>query len=116
MSRKLPNYLRTYRKRFGLSQKEMALLLGLESAATVSRYEQSQRLSVLETILAYEVIFGVPVRELFGGLSEKVNEDVIRRAKSLTRTLQKNAADGATARKFELLRMIVEPQIVSENQ
>ena len=116
MSRKLPNYLRTFRKRSGLLQKEMAFLLGLESDATVSRHELFQRLSILETILAYEVIFGVPVRELFGGTFEKVNKDVIRRAKRLTRTLQEEKADRTTTRKLELLRaIIVEPQILEEN-
>jgi transcriptional regulator with XRE-family HTH domain len=116
MSRKLQNYLRTYRKQVGLSQKEVAFLLGLKSGATVSRYEVFQRLSILETILAYEVIFGVPVRELFGGVFEKVNQDVIRRANLLAGALQEEKASRATARKLELLKMIiVEHQILAEN-
>jgi transcriptional regulator with XRE-family HTH domain len=116
MSRKLQNYLRKYRKRAGLSQKEVAFLLGLKNGATVSRYEMFQRLSILETILAYEVIFGVSVRELFCGVFERVNKDVIHRAKLLTRTIQEGKVDGATDRKLELLRMIiVEQQILAEN-
>ena len=70
----------------------------------------------LETALAYEAIFGVPVRELFGGMFEKVNLDVIRRANLLACALQEEKASRATARKLELLRMIiVEHQILAEN-
>jgi transcriptional regulator with XRE-family HTH domain len=116
MSRKLQNYLRTYRKRFCLSQKEVAFLLGVKNGAKASRYERLQRVPLLETILAYEVIFKVPVRELFGGVFEKVNEDVIRRAKLLTRILQEGKADRATTRKLELLSAIIaEHQIHTDN-
>ena len=107
MSRKLQNYLRTYRKRFGLSQKEVAFLLGVKNSAKASRYERLQRVPLLETILAYEAIFRVPVRELFGGVFEKVNKDVVRRAKLLTRTLQEGEADRITIRKLEMLSAII---------
>ena len=39
MPHKLENYLRTYRRRAGLSQDEMAFLLGTKSGTKVSRYE-----------------------------------------------------------------------------
>jgi hypothetical protein len=38
-TRKLQNYLRMYRKRFGFSQDELAFLLSCHSGATMSRYE-----------------------------------------------------------------------------
>jgi transcriptional regulator with XRE-family HTH domain len=107
MSRKLQNYLRTYRKRFGLSQKEVAFLLGVKNSAKASRYESLQRVPLLETILAYEAIFRVPVRKLFGGVFEKVNKDVVRRAKLLTRILQEGEADRITLRKLEVLSAII---------
>lgn len=62
--RKLPNYLRTHRKRAGLLQRELALLLGCKSGAEVSRYERSTRQPTLRTALAYEAVFGTPAREL----------------------------------------------------
>ena len=115
--RKLHNYLRSYRRRAGLTQEEIAFLIGSEDATKVSHFESLRKVPTLEAALAYEAIFGVPVRELFGGVFEKVNQDVICQAKLLTLTLQENAADPATARKLELLRMIiVEPQILTENQ
>src|SRR5258708_4349170 len=58
MSRKLPNYLRMYRKRSGLSQEETALLLGYPNGQQVSRCERFTRQPSLQTILAYEAVFG----------------------------------------------------------
>ena len=71
-SRKLPNYLRTYRKRAGLSQEEVAFLLGCQDGHKASRYELRKRKPNLETVLAYELIFGTPARELFAGVFEDV--------------------------------------------
>ena len=63
----LSNYLRTFRKRSGLSQDDVAFLLGVQSGAEVSRHETFKRVPTLKTALSYEAIFGVPVRELFAG-------------------------------------------------
>ena len=83
----LPNYLRTYRKRSALSQEEVAFLLGtkgLNKGTKVSRDEHYARTPTLEDALAYEVIYGRPVRELFAGLYEGVESEVIAHAKILT--------------------------------
>jgi transcriptional regulator with XRE-family HTH domain len=72
MSSKLKNYLRTYRKRAGLSQDEMAFLLGCRSGSKVSRYECFARQPGLETALAYKIIFRVPTCELFGGVFQQI--------------------------------------------
>ena len=71
---KLENYLRTYRKRSGLSQREVAFLVGCRNGAQVSRYEKRRRLPPLRTALACEAAFGVPVSVLFAGLREAVRE------------------------------------------
>src|SRR5437879_2031593 len=57
---KLENYLRTYRKRSGLTQREVAFLVGCRNGAQVSRYEKRRRLPPLRTALACEAAFGVP--------------------------------------------------------
>jgi transcriptional regulator with XRE-family HTH domain len=76
---RLENYLRTYRKKAGLSQREVAFLLGCEDGAQVSRYEKRRRLPPLETALAYEAIFGIPISELFAGMRQSVEEDIEKR-------------------------------------
>ena len=79
----LPNYLRTHRKRLGLSQAEVSFLLGAQSGSKTSRYERFTREPSLATALAYEAIFQKPARELFGGLYQKVELEVAARAKAL---------------------------------
>jgi transcriptional regulator with XRE-family HTH domain len=80
MSRKRPQYLRSERKRGGLSQHDMAALLNT-AARTVRHYEQDHRLPPLETALAYEAVLGVPVAELFAGLTMAVRKAVRMRAR-----------------------------------
>ena len=83
----LSNYLRSNRTRLALSQEEVAFLLGgtgENKGSTVSRYESFSREPSLTAALAYEVIYGKSVRELFAGLYEQVERDVAKRAKILS--------------------------------
>lgn len=83
----LPNYLRTNRKHIALSQEEVAFLLGLkgmDKENKVSRDENNLRIPTLEFALAYEAIYGKPIRELFAGLYERIAPEVSARAKLLS--------------------------------
>jgi len=80
----LSNYLRANRKRLGLSQAEVAFLLGAETGEMVCRHERFAREPGLETALAYEAIYQRPSRELFAGLYQSIEREVAARAKSLT--------------------------------
>ena len=82
-SPQLSNYLRSNRKRLVLSQGEVAFLLGRETSAEVSRYENFERLPSLETALAYEVICGRPLSEIFGGVYQRAEREVAERAQIL---------------------------------
>jgi|SRR6185369_8038123 len=79
----LSNYLRTFRLRAGLSQDEVAALLGVAGGAEVSRHETFRRMPSLATALRYEAIFGIPVRELFAGEYQKVELAIQARAEEL---------------------------------
>jgi transcriptional regulator with XRE-family HTH domain len=83
----LPNYLRTNRKHISLSQEEVAFLLGMkgmDKENKVSRDENNLRIPTLEFALAYEAIYGKPIRELFAGLYEQIAPEVSARAKILS--------------------------------
>ena len=82
-SSQLSNYLLSNRKRLGLSQDEVAFLLGAQSGSKVSRYEKFAREPSLATALAFEAIFQKPASELFAGLYQKVDGEVAGRAKAL---------------------------------
>jgi transcriptional regulator with XRE-family HTH domain len=106
MSHKLQNYLRTYRKRAGLSQDEVAFLLGCESGAKTSRYERFARQPNLQTALAYRVIFAVSMEELFAGIFQRVERRTLRRVQLLAQKLSKAQPDRMTTRKLEVLRAV----------
>jgi len=99
------NYLRSHRKRLALSQEEVAFLLGVQSGASVSRYEQFAREPSLETALAFEAIFQRPASELFGGLYQKIQHEVAARAQSLIHKDQRNP-NRRTAHRHQLLAPI----------
>jgi transcriptional regulator with XRE-family HTH domain len=105
-SRRLPNYLRTFRKRTGLSQEEVAFLLGCQSGNKASRYERRTRRPNLETILAYELVFGAPARELFAGIFDDVAEATLKRAHALAGKLKESKANLLVTQKLETLDAI----------
>jgi len=94
---RLENYLRSYRKESGLSQQEVAFLLGCENGGQVSRYEKRHRLPPLETALACEEIFGAPVAELFAGMRQSVRKDITKRRLELQSRLQAKTLTGSAA-------------------
>src|SRR5437867_11496856 len=102
----LLNYLRTHRKRAGLSQEDVTVLLGAKSAAKVCRYERFARQPGLGTAFAYEVIFRVPAHTLFNGLYAQAERAVMSRAKLLIRKLAQEKPDRTTSRKLDALRAI----------
>jgi transcriptional regulator with XRE-family HTH domain len=116
MSRKLQNYVRSHRKRFGLTQDETAFLLGLNGGAKVSRYETFQGVPSLKTALALQALFGVPVAELFAGMYEQVEKETSKRARILQNQMKRVEENKGASRKAELLRAIaITPDINKEN-
>src|SRR5262244_2102882 len=106
MSNKLENYLRTYRKRSGLSQDEVAFLLDCKNGTKVSRYERSVRKPSLQTLFAYELVFGAPARELFAGAYQKVQKKISKRAQLLTWKLNRATPTPMATRKLQILKAI----------
>ena len=105
---KLDNYLRTFRKMRGFTQREVAFLLGRHNKAKVSRYENSRRVPSLETIFAYEVILGMPAHELFAGIQERAQRHAMHRVRLLRRRLERQTTDPELAQKVNFLRALAE--------
>ena len=102
---RLQHYLRTYRRRSGFSQREIAHLLGASSGEKVSRYESFARNPSVVTVFAYEIIFNQPAREIFAGVYDAVRDNVRTRAKRMEKMLAASLADDSrAARKLQLLR------------
>lgn len=71
-------YLRTHRRVWGLTQLELASLMGFQSAAHLSRIENGKRAPTVESALACQVLFGIPPAAMFPHAYEAVEERVIR--------------------------------------
>jgi DNA-binding XRE family transcriptional regulator len=89
--------LRTLRIRSGLSQKELAEILGFSTAASVFRHETSSAVPNLHTALGYEAIFRVPISELFPGFYQTVQVGVEERLAKMEEDLHQSAAKGRNA-------------------
>ncbi len=104
MSRRyIHNYLRRFRKQSGLTQEETAFLLGCQTGAQLSRYENLSREPSLLTAFACQAIYRVPAHELFPGIYTVVESQVKRRAYVLDSKLDSDAEDRATERKSTFL-------------
>jgi len=98
--------VRLNRKRFALSQGELAGLLAL-TQGEISKLEEDRRSTKLETAFALQVVFGVQPRDMFVRRYDKVEEAVMRRASRLDRTLQ-GKTDAASIKKQRLLAAMVQ--------
>ena len=96
-TRRLPNYLRTYRKHSGLSQSDISFLIGLKDKSDLSRYERRVRQPSLRTALACQEVFGTPVSELFAGINDSVARDTRGQMVKLRARLQKKIAMARSA-------------------
>jgi transcriptional regulator with XRE-family HTH domain len=96
-SQRQDNYLRAHRKNSGFTQEEVAYLLGFDNANLVSRYEKRQRMPPVQTALAYEAIFGIPIAELFAGVRRSIVSDVAKRRSELTTRLLAKDQKGIAA-------------------
>ncbi len=110
VQQKLTNYLRTFRKRSHLSQDEVAFLLGGGSGCKVSRYERFTRVPNLQTAMAFEVVYGIPIKELFAGIFQKVEGQTLRRARLLASRLTKNDPSRLRVIRLKILERFIPNQ------
>ncbi len=74
------------------------------------RNERFVREPSLATALAYEVIFQRPASELFGGLYQKIEQEVVARAKTLTCRTDGRKPNQRTVHKRQTLTSIAAKQ------
>lgn len=107
-TRKLPNYLRTYRKRTGLTQKEVGYLLGHNDGSEISQYEQGTWFPNFRALAALETALRVPIGQLFAGAYEEIEVGVLERTGKLIKQIQQQPANLHREAKLQSLRRIIE--------
>ena len=66
--RTFKNYLRTYRKRVGLSQRQLAVILGLKSSTRISEMELGKGLPNARECIVFRLLFKRPFEEMWPGI------------------------------------------------
>lgn len=104
--------LRTHRRVWGLTQREVADLLGLTSPSAVSRLERGngKRGPSYETALACHVLFGIEPRDMYPVIHRKVEDRVIRACYLMHHGLE-HSTSNSDLRKRELLEMALQRAI-----
>jgi transcriptional regulator with XRE-family HTH domain len=100
-------YLRTHRRIWGLTQRELAPLMGFKSADHVSRIETGSRPPTLQTALACQVLFGIPPSAMFPHAYEVVEERVVREVYERNEALS-DTTNPPDLRKRELFSLALE--------
>lgn len=91
---RLTNYLRPHRKRCGLSQGEVAFLLGCRSGSKVSAFERGVREPKLRTLLAFTLLYELPLEDLYAELFAQVRRELARRTRLLAQRWQEATPPG----------------------
>ena len=107
MRRKSYAFVRSHRRKWGLTQVELARLVGLSSRSAVSRIERAERVPTTATIIACGIIFGLATSDLFPSLHEEIEEIVRLAIASLQEELM-DKPDKVSERKRALLTQVRE--------
>lgn len=86
--KRLFSYLRSHRKHSGLTQKELAFLVGVKSDAQLSRYERLKRLPSVETLLALMIVFKRGPEEIIPHVYDRILKLIHVRSQELHEELQ----------------------------
>ena len=86
---KINCYLRTHRRQWGLSQKELSFLLGLRDRSHVSRLELTTDKPPVKVALGCEILFGFPAKAIFPKLYANIEDSLMRRAFVLHQRLKR---------------------------
>ncbi len=96
-NRALGNYLRSHRRKSGLTQRQLGQLLGYQNEVQISRHERSEAVPLLVSAFGYQVIFRVSIPALFPGVYEDVRELIEERLGQLEMSLQRRNVRGREA-------------------
>lgn len=113
------SYLRTFRRRTGLSQDEIAFLLctacDAETAkkgckatgTTVSRHERGEQRPSLDVLISYEIILGTQLNSIYPESYAALHQRICNRAAALLRDLAEVSPSPRQKQKVEAIRRIV---------
>lgn len=103
MGKRNISFVFAYRKRWGLTQPQLAKLVSLASPSAISRIERSKRNPTAATLIALAIVFGLPLPDLLASLYDDIEDAVATAAKEILDELSKR-----TDKDSILARMLME--------
>ena len=92
-----------HRRRWHLTQEELAFLFGYMDQSIIGRLERGERAITPEVAHTCELVFGVKPNELFPSLFESIEAEVVKRMGELRERLLQSRPTQQTLAKLELL-------------
>ena len=86
------------RRRAGLTQADLAFLLGARSHTTVSRLERGQQVPDGRSLVILELVFGVAPSGVFPALRERIEAVVAARIEKLVRVSERESSAQSLSR------------------
>jgi len=102
-SHKLESYLRTYRIKSGLTQRDVAALLGLGTGSAISRTEKGEMIPSIRILLGYCLLFEVLPSDLVPGIIADIEKISLGQAKVLAVQLRERHATAMVLARLKFL-------------
>ena len=102
-----PNRLRMLRRRLGVTQRELADLIGHGSDTQVSRLERGLRAPHFVEALKLELLFGLPATEIFTRLTRSALDEIVRAIEQLNEKLMQSGSLRVTHKAGQLTDVLV---------
>jgi len=83
------NYLRTYRKKLGLNERQLAFLLGLKSSARISAMELGQAVPTARECIALRLLFAQSFEKLWPRVALGVEATTVTNIRRLIARLRR---------------------------
>jgi DNA-binding XRE family transcriptional regulator len=106
MVQRFQTYLRPSRRHWGLTQGELAFLIGYKTGKSISRIEALKQTPTLNAALSCAVIFNTTPLKLFPGALYDAEQVVLDRAYELYEELQGEPSN-ATRIKLDFLEVLI---------
>jgi transcriptional regulator with XRE-family HTH domain len=105
-------YLRRERRKWGLTQRELAFLVGCKSRAQISALENGTMRPTAEQLLLFQLLFGMTAAQLFPQLARGSEQHLLQSARTMIASLEP-ASTLRAKRKQLLLRQTFTRAVMS---
>ena len=88
--RQINNYLKSYRKALGLTQRELSFLIGQPTTSSISKFESGACLPDLKTTIYFKILYDCSLVKLWPAHYRKSEYILIERLNQLIEVLSKS--------------------------